>query len=416
MSRVWLVARHHFWKEEHKRSFLFVLFSLPLFLALTIGIGVLTARLEEQSQGKTVLGYVDTADYLANVAATGNDSVSLIPYDTREAAQEALERDDIHAYYVLSADFAERRQAELVQRAPLPWEAQQYFTRLVQQQLLAGQPAAVAQRVLEGSSLSVHTTSSGRTIQAAGPTINDFIPIMVAAVIGFLVMTTSGYLMEVMATEKENRTIEIVVSSISTGKMMLGKIIGGIGIAALQLMVWLLCFATAAWLGKVVINIAWLQELQLDWSNIFKITAVGLPVYLFMAALMTAVGTTLTDTQDAQQAGSFYLLVLYIPFFLIGFISQNPNGFVAWVFSLFPPTAITTVALRMIFINIPWWQIAVVSMTVLLSAVLMAWVAGQSLRLNLLRYGQPLRLHQLFKRQDISEPIVATVSGNGRQS
>jgi ABC-2 type transport system permease protein len=239
---------------------------------------------------------------------------------------------------------------------------------------------------------------------------------MAAAVIGFLVMTTSGYLMAVMATEKENRTVEIVVSSVSAGKMMLGKIIGGLAIAALQLLVWVLCFAVGIWLGSEVLRLPWLQTLKLEWVNIIKIVVVGLPVYVFMAALMTAIGGTLTDTQDAQQAGAFYLLVLYVPFFLLGFIGRDPNGPIALLFSFFPPTAITTIALRMIFTTIPWWQIAAVAATALLSAGLMAWLAAKALRINLLRYGQPLRLRELFVRRRIVEPALLTAGGDGRQS
>jgi ABC-2 type transport system permease protein len=419
MSRVWLIARHHFWQEAHKRSFLVVLFSLPLFLALSIGIGVLTARFEEQGQEMTALGYVDPGDFLAETPATaGNEKVSLVRYETREAAQAALERDEISAYYVLAADVAESRQAELVQLTPPSWEAQQAFTSLVQRRLLADQPAAIAQRALQGFSLTVHALSAGREIEVEGPTVGDFLPLMVAIVIGFLVMTTSGYLMAAMATEKENRTIEIMVSSVSTGKMMLGKIIGGLSIAALQLIVWLLCFVAAVWLGSAVLHLAWLHGLQPDWNNILKISLVGLPVYVFMAALMTAIGSTLTDTQDAQQAGGFYLMILYIPFFLLGSIGRDANGLVALAFSFFPPTAITTIALRMVFINVSWSQIAAVAVTGVLSAALMTWVAGKALRLNLLRYGQSLRLRELFRRQRTGReaPALAVVGQDGRQS
>jgi len=105
MSKVWLIARHQFRGEVSKRSFLLVLFSLPLFLTFTIGLGYLTVRLEEES---TALGYVDQVGLLVETAAQPEeDDVRLIPFDTPEAARAALEAEEIDAYYVLPADYAD---------------------------------------------------------------------------------------------------------------------------------------------------------------------------------------------------------------------------------------------------------------------------------------------------------------------
>ena len=45
MSKVWFIARHHFLQEASKKSFLIVLFSMPLFLTLIIGFGYLAEQL-----------------------------------------------------------------------------------------------------------------------------------------------------------------------------------------------------------------------------------------------------------------------------------------------------------------------------------------------------------------------------------
>jgi hypothetical protein len=68
MSKAWLVAQYHFKQETSKRVFLLTLFLLPLFLALSITLGYLSARLERES---TTLGYVDQAGLLVNAALDG---------------------------------------------------------------------------------------------------------------------------------------------------------------------------------------------------------------------------------------------------------------------------------------------------------------------------------------------------------
>lgn len=397
LSRAWLIGRHHFVQEASKRSFLLVLFSLPLFLALTISVGLLGARMSEHS---TTIGYVDSRAFLQDsMVASGERNVQFRSYESRGEAQAALDNGAIDAYYLLAPDFAVTRRAELVYQEAPPWEAQQAFNAIVRRARLAGRSPQLTERVLQGPSLTVRVISTGREYPAVGPPpVSDFLPIIAAAVIGFLVMTTSGYLMEVVVAEKENRTMEIVISSVSAGEMMLGKIIGALGIAILQIAVWALCFIGAVWLGDVL-EIGWLQNLHPDWANMAKIFVVGAPVYLLMAALMTAIGATLVDSHDAQQAGPFYLLVLYIPFYFIVLIGNNPNGPAALALSYFPPTAITAYALRMLFATVPWWQIGVTSAIALVASLLMVWAAGKVLRLSMLRYGQRLRWRELWARE-----------------
>lgn len=394
LSRAWLIGRHHFLQEASKRTFLLVLFSLPLFLALIIGVGLFTSQFFEEF---TTLGYVDPAGWLLQTTPESEDAeVRLIPYGTEEAAEAALEAGEIDAYYVLYSDFAASRRAELVYVESPPWRAQRFFADLLRRNLLADRPPQVRQRALEGPSLTIRATDAGREFPANGPPVSAFLPVVVAAVVGFLIMTTSGYLMEVVVTEKENRTMEIVVSSVSAGQMMLGKIIGALGIAFLQILVWSTCFAATLWLGGGVLQIGWLQSLQPNWGDMAQIVVVGIPVYLFMAALMTAIGATLVDSQDAQQAGPFYLLVLYVPFFFLASIANNPNGPVALILSFFPPTAITAFAVRMIFTSVPWWQAVISAAIAFLAGLAMIWLAGRVLRLSMLRYGQRLRLRDLW--------------------
>lgn len=413
MSRVWLIGWHHFRQEVTKRSFLLVLLSLPLFLLLTIGLGVLSVKLSAEEMA---VGYVDPAQFLQDTTITVMEGeVQLVRYDDAAAARTALESGVITGYYVLSPDFPANPQVELVYLTPPPWQAQNAFTTLVQQNLLADETVAVRQRVLEGPTVAVRVTASGRVFPTAGPTLAMFLPLLVAVTIGFLVMTSTGYMMEVVVTEKENRTMEILVASLSTGKIMFGKIIGALGIAAVQLVVWSLCFALAVWLGRGPLDITWMQTLHPDWGDIGLILLIGGPVYLFMAALMTAIGSTLVDSQDAQQAGPFYLLILYIPFFFLGAIAESPHGPIALALSFFPPTALTAFAVRLIFDAIPTWQVVVSVMVSLVGGGGMIWLAGKVFRLSLLQYGQRLRWRELFRAVRAGEPTRPTIAG-GRQT
>ncbi len=402
MAKVWLIAQHHFFQEVRKRTFIIVLFSLPLFLAVSVGAGYLAARLEHES---TTLGYVDQAGLLAGTSeASGNDQVRLVAFETPEAARQALDSGEIDAYYVLKAVSGTRR-ADLVFFKSPEYEATKYFDDVVRRSLLAGQPPTVVQRVLSGPTVTVRAVEQHRDFPSGGPGASQVMLIIVAAIFAFLVMTTSGYMMEVVVAEKENRTMEIVASSVSTTRLMTGKIIGAAGIALIQLAVWVACLAGAVWLGGSVLNIEWLQNVSPSWRDILMIVIVALPTYLFLGALTTMVGSTLVDSQEAHQMGGFSLMLLFIPLYLLLPISQSPNGTLSLGMSFFPLTSVVTIAMRSLFMEVPVWQIALSASIALASALVTVWLAGKVFRISMLRYGQRLKFRELLWRRSPAAPV-----------
>ena len=400
MSKMWLIAQHQFRQEVSKRSFLLVLFSLPLFLTFTIGMSYLVSRLEEES---TTLGYVDQAGLLVETLAEPEEyKVRLVPFEAPEAARAALEAGEIDAYYVLAADYADTHQAELVYFEPPDRHARHYFRNVVRLNLMAGQPPAVVERTLSGANVTVRVTEWNRELSAG----QFVVPLIAAAIFAFLVLTTSGYMMEVVVAEKENRTIEIVVSSVSPAQMMAGKTIGALGIALMQLAVWLAFLAGAAWLGGGVLEVGWLQDINPNWRDILMIVLVALPSYLCIAALMTLVGSTLVESQEAQQAGALFFLPLFLPLYLLIPITQNLNGPLSLGLSFFPVTSVMTIGIRSMFMAIPVWQIVASATIALASGAVMVWLAGKAFRMSMLRYGQRLQWRDLFaRRRSASEPV-----------
>jgi ABC-2 type transport system permease protein len=126
------------------------------------------------------------------------------------------------------------------------------------------------------------------------------------------------------------------------------------------------------------------------------IVLIAVPSYLFIAALMTTVGTTLVEGQEAQQAGPLLFLPLLLPAYLLIPIARNLNGPLSLGLSFFPVTAVTTMAVRSVFMEIPGWQIAVSAAIALGGGLGMVWLAGKAFRISMLSYGRRLKLRDLF--------------------
>ncbi|MGB3715167.1 MAG: ABC transporter permease [Candidatus Promineifilaceae bacterium] len=406
MKKIRLVARHQFMKEASKRSFILVLLCLPLFLTLVIGFGFLAARLDRKS---VALGYVDQAGVLSSTLPdSGGSDSQLVPYETRENALSALDDGQINGFYVIAEDYEESRDAELVYYESPPYRAIQLFEDTLRFNMLSGEPEIIIDRMLSGAEVTVRATDANREFPAGNPGFSIFLPLIIAAIFAFLVLTTSGYLTEVIVDEKENRTMEIVVTSMSTGRMMAGKILGAVGIAIVQLTTWILFLVAALWLGGNVLDVSWLQSINPVWKDLLKVVIVAIPSYLCIAALMTVIGSSLVDNQEANQVGGMSMVFLFLPIYFLVPISANPNGPLALGLTFFPTTSIATVALRSLFVEVPTWQIAVSAAIALSTAIVLIWMAGKAFRLTMLRYGQRLRLAELFRRADrVAKPSTS---------
>jgi len=389
MSKIWLVAEQQFRKDVFKRSFLLAIVALPLFLGFTALMGLLSARMEQQS---TVLGYVDPGHVLMQPPADSDGNVVLRRFDAASEARAALDSQQINAYYLLPADYPRSRQVELVYSSQLDSAAVQTLSELARRSLLAGQDEQVAARALAGPEIVILATERNRELPLGAPGLGLFLPLIVAALFAFLMMTVAATLMESLAAEKQNRTIEIVVSSISPGQMMAGKILGVMGMALLLAASWIALLLAFAWFGAYVLGWDWLQEIAINGRDLALLILVLLPSFLCLAALMVALGATVVDTQEAQQIGAVAFMIIFVPIYLFFLFANDPNGPLAIAASLFPPTAVTSLAVRSIFMEVPTVQFIASALVALACGLALVWLAGKLFRANMLRYGQRLRL------------------------
>jgi ABC-2 type transport system permease protein len=126
--------------------------------------------------------------------------------------------------------------------------------------------------------------------------------------------------------------------------------------------------------------------------------AAFVPGFLLYAGLMTAVGCTLAEAQEAQQISGMFILPNVVPWWLAVMIIENPNNPVSIALTLFPLTAPSTLAMRTAFEQVPLWQVVASIALLILSAWGALWLAGRAFRLGMLRYGKRVSLRELFGR------------------
>jgi ABC-2 type transport system permease protein len=398
MKKLWRVVRYEYVRNVFKRSFILALLSVPLVIALNVGVGFLMESLED-SDGP--VGTVDHAGLLADPipapVADSDEPLAFIPFETEEEAQAALEDGRIQAYAVIAADYFASRRVDLRYLEEEPGSnvfRQLYDT--VQINLLADLPHEIAHRAVAGDDIVVRSPDGGREFSPSGPTLEILLPLFISIAFLFLFMMSSGYLMQAIADEKENRTMEILATSVSPTQLVGGKVLGIVAISLTQLVVWV----AIAVLGIVIARgagLAWFQDVSLNWDAILSMVVIAIPSYVLGAALMTAIGATVTSAQEGQSTSAIFIILYGLPFYLVAVVMNDPHSPVAVALSFVPLSALTMVALRNTFAVVPAWQVMASAAAQTLYAVGAIWLAGRALRLGMLRYGQRIRWRQLLK-------------------
>jgi ABC-2 type transport system permease protein len=223
-----------------------------------------------------------------------------------------------------------------------------------------------------------------------------FLPFVLALLLGMAIVTGGQYLLQGVAEEKESRILESLLCTVTPEDLMVGKLIG-LGSAGLTLVgVWLVFGMGAASTALALV--------QFEFSPMLVVLALLYFVfgYLFYASLMTGIGAIANNLREAQQVAIVFTMMNFIPFYALTKILNSPNSSVTVGMSLFPPTAPTTMMMRLAVgsvtgASVPAWQIATTLGLLAVTSVLALMASAKLFRLGLLLYGKTPNLPEILK-------------------
>lgn len=256
---------------------------------------------------------------------------------------------------------------------------------------LSPQDAAEATRPIEVVAMTV----GGEPVSEASIAASFLVPLVFTLLFVMSIFITSGYLLQSVTEEKENRVVEIVLSSIPALPFMAGKIVG-LGAAGLtQVAVWLAAGAVTLPLITEQLGIA--GEISLPPAVIALAVAYFLLGYLAFGAIFAAIGALAPGNREAQQYSSFFGFFAVVPLVLSASLTTDPGSMVAWALALIPLTAPATM-LQVITASgeLPWLMVAASLLSLSLFVILSTILSARVFRATLLLYGVRPTLRQLL--------------------
>lgn len=395
MRKIWLVAKHEYLKLVKKKSFLLAALGIPLLMVVVAGITVLVMLGKRDPRP---LGYVDLADVLNPEAlpALQEDQrrfVEMHPYTNEAAAQSDLEGGVIQAYYVVPEDYLKSRALLLTYGKEEPAEGvRDDFADYLEASLISRYDDKVQTRLYGGMNLTVRSADERRVVNGEN-VLNFILPFVMTFALFTAIASAGGYLLQAVTEEKENRTMEVLATSLSPVKLMTGKSLGLMAVSLTQILAWTLALV----IGIVLIQIFGTgSELTVPWGMIGVIVLYFIPTYALIAGMMTTIGAMVTELQQGQQFSGLLNMLFIAPTFFVALIIEQPDSPFLLVLTLFPTTTFLTILLRWSMAWVPLWQMVTSWVLLTGSAALSIWIAGKVFRMGMLRYGQRLRFNNII--------------------
>ena len=363
MHNITLVLRHEIATTLRKRSFWFTTFVFPLLiLAFSLIPQLLTDRfvgddpvslLTGPAGAPQQIGYVDQAGVITSIPADLSSLLEAFP--DRETAEQALHAGQISQIYLLPADFMQTGEVVVVapSLSPLAGEQNENLLRWVvaanllkdeqRADLVLAPTAAVQETVIAPAEVDNRSSAAGFGVSFA-----------LMFILFFSITMSSGYMLQSVTKEKENRTAEVLLTSLDSQQLMIGKVIGLGCVALMQMAIWLgggmLLFNRGATLlaslGGVTLPAGF-------WIYLLLYFVFG---YLVYSSELGAIGALAPSAREGSQFTFVIILPLLIPLWFNSIFLNDPNGTLATVLSLFPLTAPTAMVTRLASASVPAWQ------------------------------------------------------------
>ena len=223
--------------------------------------------------------------------------------------------------------------------------------------------------------------------------------------------------------EKNNRVVEIIISSVKPFELMMGKILGVTLVALTQFSIWI----TMSVLGAIFLNTGFsamqkqipgndqsaemiekfdIQQMASEVSHIlldmnypliiFVFIVFFLLGYIFYSSMYAAIGSAVDNETETQQFTLFAIIPLMIGMYGSFTIMNNPEGPLGFWLSIIPFTSPVAMIARIPF-GVPAWQIALSIFLLVISTLLMIYIAAKVYRVGILMYGNKASAKEIWK-------------------
>lgn len=434
MSKVGIIISREFNERVRKKSFIITTILMPV---LMIGLMIVPALVMNYSRGDTKhIAVIDESGLV--LPALESDEVLVFQPTDLPLAEARTQLTDGFGVLWIGKDVLEnpsevKLYANTSSSILVESGIESQVSRILEREKLKAYDIDDLPRILEAVKTPVHLQifrndeSGAQDRQARSSAISSVVGMVLGFVLYMFLLIYGAMVMQSVIEEKNNRVLEVVVSSIRPFQLMMGKILGVASVAVVQVLIW----------GVLVVGVGTLvmphlvpQEVMqnaeaMQAGGFDAAAATGVDVdmlqavatatdmgyilqlfvflmlyvvggYLLYSAMFAAVGSSVDSIQDAQQLQTPIMIPIILSIFVMMAVMNDPNSQLAFWFSMIPFTS-PVVMMARIPAGIPLWEIVVSLVLLYLSFAGMVWVAAKIYRVGIFMYGKKPNLKEVCK-------------------
>ncbi len=427
-SKIWLVVQREYATRVKKKSFIILTLLMPVLMAALMFLPLLLSMMSD-GERKTVAVVDNTGLYAS--AFKSNDDYLFVP---TEKMTPALRSDstDVSAVVMISGNLVDDPNAAAIySRDEVPESLSNLvndaLTEVVQRQKAERYNIPGLSNIVEDMQKTIEVSTVRWTDDGERESMTDALTVIGMVLTMLIYMFVISYGVMVMGSvseEKNNRVVELMVSSVKPFQLLLGKIIGVGLVGITQMLIWGVLLMVIVAIGGAATGVAVFASdpsvlaaaqsaPQVADSNAVSqiltvvsqlpLTEIGVLFilyfvggYLLYASILAACGAAVNDAQDSQQF-MFPVMALMMFAFYAGFYSAtNPNGPLAMWCSFIPFTSSNVMMMRIPF-GVPLWQEILSVVLLYATALAFVCVSARIYRVGILMYGKKPTLKEMWR-------------------
>ncbi len=431
MSKIGIIIQREFNTRVRKRSFIVMTIVTPLLLAALM-VAPTLVMLYSKADTKTI-AVVDHSGFVASQLENGKDLAFKI--EAPDASVEELKKnaEGIFGVMVVGDVLKNPSDVQIYAHGNITMDIEGGVTdrleRIIENEKLKAYNIDSLQQIL--SEVKTNVVLSAYKISDTGEEKESSSVLSMGAAYGFgfliymFVFLYGAMVLNGVIEEKSSKVLEVMVSSVRPYELMMGKILGIALVALLQFVIWVVFMIVV---GMLVLNLFMGDALKAA----AEAAAAGMPVamqgvnpnqiafvnairdvgflaevigafilffvggYLLYASMFAAVGSAVDNAADTQQLQLPLTLPLILAIVVLMSVFNNPDGPLAFWFSMIPFTSPVIMMARIPY-GVPWWQVVLSAAILYTTFYFMVKFAGKIYRVGIFMYGKKPTWAELFK-------------------
>jgi ABC-2 type transport system permease protein len=237
--------------------------------------------------------------------------------------------------------------------------------------------------------------------KAYDPAKQMILPGLFLVLFYMLIAFSANQMLTSTIEEKENRVIEMILTTIEARTLVIGKIVSQVALSLLQGCIIVLPALAGYFLFHDKLNLPFidLTTLPVDVPRILTGALVFVISFMFFTGLLVLIGSSVPTAKEASQFLGIVMVAIFGPLYAVSLFISAPDAPLVRFLSLFPFTAPIPLLLRNAVGNLHPWELAVALPILVVSATLVLMLAVRVFRYGALEYSRKVSLSEIFGRR-----------------